>query len=210
MDPKWLESVYSDGGPCFVSSPSPRLGETVELRLRMYADAPVRHVLLRTVPNGMGRFTEMERCREKNGLAWYRASILMNEPRVNYQFHLVCDDAIYYYTQEGVREILPDMAHDFVLLADYQPPAWVKSAVFYQIFPERFRNGDPSNDVAPGEYRLNGHPTLRRSPPALSGGLLPGLLRGRPGGRPAKAALPQVPGGHGPLPEPHLHSPLRP
>lgn len=27
-------------------------------------------------------------------------------------------------------------------------PAWVKDAVFYQIFPERFANGDPSNDPA--------------------------------------------------------------
>ncbi|MFA6457748.1 MAG: glycoside hydrolase family 13 protein, partial [Bacteroidota bacterium] len=26
------------------------------------------------------------------------------------------------------------------------PPDWVKDAVFYQIFPERFENGDPSND----------------------------------------------------------------
>ena len=33
--------------------------------------------------------------------------------------------------------------------ADVQPshvPEWGKSAVWYQIFPERFRNGDPSND----------------------------------------------------------------
>ncbi|UHA72310.1 alpha-glycosidase [Paenibacillus sp. 481] len=28
----------------------------------------------------------------------------------------------------------------------FTPPAWVKDAVFYQIFPERFANGDPSND----------------------------------------------------------------
>jgi glycosidase len=27
-------------------------------------------------------------------------------------------------------------------------PAWVKDAVFYQIFPERFANGDPGNDPA--------------------------------------------------------------
>ena len=25
-------------------------------------------------------------------------------------------------------------------------PAWVQDAVFYQLFPERFRNGDTSND----------------------------------------------------------------
>lgn len=27
-------------------------------------------------------------------------------------------------------------------------PAWVADAIFYQIFPERFRNGDPTNDPA--------------------------------------------------------------
>ncbi|MBC7092390.1 alpha-amylase, partial [Candidatus Bipolaricaulota bacterium] len=26
------------------------------------------------------------------------------------------------------------------------PPEWVRDAVFYQIFPDRFRNGDPGND----------------------------------------------------------------
>ena len=30
--------------------------------------------------------------------------------------------------------------------AAWAQPEWVKSAVWYQIFPERFRNGDPSND----------------------------------------------------------------
>ena len=29
------------------------------------------------------------------------------------------------------------------------PPAWTAEAVWYQIFPERFRNGDPSNDPTP-------------------------------------------------------------
>lgn len=40
----------------------------------------------------------------------------------------------------------------FILACSSQPPlpadypAWVQDAVFYQIFPERFRNGDPGND----------------------------------------------------------------
>ena len=25
-------------------------------------------------------------------------------------------------------------------------PGWIKDAIFYQIFPDRFANGDPSND----------------------------------------------------------------
>ena len=31
----------------------------------------------------------------------------------------------------------------------------------YQIFPDRFCNGNPSNDVADGEYQLNGHGTIQ-------------------------------------------------
>jgi len=30
--------------------------------------------------------------------------------------------------------------------AEFSPPAWARDAVFYQIFPERFANGDKSND----------------------------------------------------------------
>ncbi|MGE5609699.1 MAG: alpha-amylase family glycosyl hydrolase, partial [Bacillota bacterium] len=34
----------------------------------------------------------------------------------------------------------------------FQTPDWAKQAIWYQIFPERFRNGDPSNDP-PGTHR---------------------------------------------------------
>ena len=43
----WQESVYSDGTALFVSRPSPAIGETVAVRLRMYESAPVRGVRLR-------------------------------------------------------------------------------------------------------------------------------------------------------------------
>lgn len=35
----------------------------------------------------------------------------------------------------------------------YLAPAWAKRVVWYQIFPERFRNGDPSNDPTVGDIR---------------------------------------------------------
>ena len=34
--------------------------------------------------------------------------------------------------------------------APYAVPAWARDAVYYYIFPERFRNGDPRNDPKPG------------------------------------------------------------
>ena len=38
----------------------------------------------------------------------------------------------------------------------FKTPDWAKGAVLYQIFTDRFCNGDPDNDVATGEYYYNG------------------------------------------------------
>ncbi len=37
-----------------------------------------------------------------------------------------------------------------VYAADFAVPSWARDAVYYYIFPERFRNGDPANDPKPG------------------------------------------------------------
>lgn len=154
----WLESVHSDGTTAFASNPSPKLFEDVHIRLRFYEEAPVKHVILRSMPNGMERLDEMHIVKKENGFVYYESTLNMNENRIQYHFYLVCEDAVYFYTQREITTYLPDHTWNFVLLADYRQPSWVKDAVFYQIFPERFCNGDPSNDVENGEYCQNGHP----------------------------------------------------
>lgn len=161
---QWLESVYSDGSSDFVSDPQPHLFETVTVRIRMYEDAPVRHVFLRTTPNGAQRLLECRKEKTVNGLTYFAAQLRMTENRMHYQFYLVCDKVIYYYTQKEITTYIPGHAFDFVLLADYRQPSWVKESVFYQIFPERFCNGDPENDVRTGEYRYDGHGTVHMDP----------------------------------------------
>lgn len=156
----WLESVYSDGTAEFVSSPSPKLFETVNIRIRMYEDAPVKTVLLRSIPNGAERLTEAKIVKKERGLVYYEAPLEITENRMQYQFYLVCEDVVYFYTQKEITTYLPDHTYDFVLLANYEQPAWVKKAVFYQIFPDRFCNGNPDNDVKTGEYSMNGHETI--------------------------------------------------
>lgn len=157
----WLESVHSDGTAEFVSNPSPKLGEKVTIRIRMYEDAPVDHVLLRTIPNGAEWFTTMHIAKRERGFVYYEAELTVTENRMPYQFYLACPDVVYFYTQKEITTYIPDHTYDFVLLADYIQPEWVKDAVFYQIFPERFCNGDPSNDVQDGEYSQDGWPTIR-------------------------------------------------
>ena len=51
-------------------------------------------------------------------------------------------------------------------------PDWVPDAVFYQIFPERFCNGDPSNDP-PGTENWGGMPTREN----FFGGDLAGIIQ---------------------------------
>jgi cyclomaltodextrinase / maltogenic alpha-amylase / neopullulanase len=55
--------------------------------------------------------------------------------------------------------------------AQPQVPAWVGDAVFYQIFPERFANGDPTNDP-PNVQPWGGTPTGRN----FFGGDLAGII----------------------------------
>src|SRR5699024_8353872 len=57
-----------------------------------------------------------------------------------------------HYTERGFFEFIPkdkDYYFCFPYLHKgdvFQAPAWVKDTVWYQIFPERFDNGDSSND----------------------------------------------------------------
>ncbi|MEE1313764.1 MAG: alpha-amylase family glycosyl hydrolase [Lachnospiraceae bacterium] len=157
----WLESIYSDGTSDFVSNPSPNLFETVTIKLRMYENAPVQHVFLRSLPNGFEHLEEMHITKKERGLVYYEAPLKITENRIHYHFYIVCENIIYFYNQKEITTYIPDHTYDFILLADYKQPAWVKKAVFYQIFPERFCNGNPENDVKSDEYMQAGHPTIQ-------------------------------------------------
>jgi glycosidase len=49
-------------------------------------------------------------------------------------------------TAEAAVVAETDFAPSAALLTNDNVPAWAADAVFYQLFPERFRNGDPTND----------------------------------------------------------------
>lgn len=73
-------------------------------------------------------------------------------PIVTYRFVLLTDDGLWTYNGGGLYEYSPTDYADFRLLADYVAPQWVQRSVFYQIFPDRFADGDPSNNVRTGEW----------------------------------------------------------
>jgi alpha-glucosidase len=88
---------------------------------------------------------------------WWQVELPVNQPLVHYRFALEAEDGVWWLNAAGPCHFDPLDAHDFKLLTDYDPPAWLHSSVFYQIFPDRFANGEPSNDPQPHEYESRGH-----------------------------------------------------
>jgi alpha-glucosidase len=83
-------------------------------------------------------------------------------PLTSYRFLIISEDATYWYNANGLHTFSPTDAEDFRILADYQAPGWLKNSVFYQIFPDCFADGDPSNNVRDGEYDYAGFTSRAR------------------------------------------------
>ncbi|HSN77945.1 MAG TPA: alpha-amylase family glycosyl hydrolase, partial [Anaerolineae bacterium] len=155
--PAWLQSVHHDGSDAFVSNPYPRLGDAVQIRLRAGVGAPIRRVFVRSAPDGEQAFVRMEPEDAAGPARWWQVELPVNQPLVHYRFALEAEDGVWWLNAAGPGHFDPLDAEDFKLLADYDPPAWLHSSVFYQIFPDRFANGDPDNDPQPHEYEYRGH-----------------------------------------------------
>lgn len=158
---RWLKSIYSDGSSFYVSNPLPKKGEEITISLQIASDAPVQGIFLEGKSNGVSHPHQMKKASSKGGLDRYEVNIRVWENEFRYFFIIASDSCIYYLTQEGISTWIPNEAYLFRILTNYTQPSWVKNAVFYQIFPERFCNGNPENDVKDGEYIFDGHPTQR-------------------------------------------------
>jgi len=164
---KWAQGVHHDGSALYVSNPLPQAHETVTLKLRTPKDAPINYVYLRAMMDGEFKRLRMERTEETTISHIWSCEIMADQPRIDYKFLLLTNAGGFYYNSLGLsRADSPDY-FDFHLLVNYEAPLWVRNVVFYQIFPERFYNGDESNDVQDGEYERAGQKTIKRQWDAL-------------------------------------------
>jgi len=161
-EPQWAAGVHHDGSAVFVSNPLPALGETVTLRLRTPQDAPLNYAYIRAMIDGEYHWAKMTVVEETAISRLWEGTLTATQSVIDYCFKLMADDGAYYYNAVGItRADSPDY-YSFSLLSGYDAPAWVRDTVFYQIFPERFNNGDPSNDTRDGQFNYYGYPTIQR------------------------------------------------
>lgn len=163
MTTHWLSSIHHDGSPVYVQTNGGRIGATATIRLRAAADAPISAVFLRSCPDGEQSIVPMQPSGATSACRWWQVDLALRMLRTGYRFLLHTDEGSRWYSAAGVSRHYPTDANDFKLLAEQSVPAWLRDAVFYQIFPDRFADGDPANNVRSGAYRYHGRPVVARA-----------------------------------------------
>lgn len=114
---------------------------------------------------------------------WYSAFIDFPGNTLIYCFKLQDGKKVFYFGDKGLAENRSNSGEFSVFKEElllFETPDWVWNAVFYQIFPERFANGDPSNDpegVKPWIYGRIYPWWERGEPEPFYGGDLEGIIQ---------------------------------
>ena len=162
-DLHWSHSVHHDGSSRYVvANETISLGSTVKLRVRTGLDAPVESIFVRTNLDGEQYMAPLRLIAKDPATCWWEGDIQIRMVRNNYRFLLLTTEGNWWLTAAGMTRYTPTDATDFRILAHYDAPTLVRDAVFYQIFPDRFADGDPSNNVRDGEYVSYGKPVVAR------------------------------------------------
>jgi glycosidase len=101
----------------------------------------------------MAEKQEMNKIGSDELFDYWLAAVCPHHRRLRYGFELHGDGESLVFTEKGFYESAPldDIVYYFCFPFIHKndllkTPSWVKDTIWYQIFPERFANGDPSND----------------------------------------------------------------
>ena len=152
-----LSSVFSDETEVFRSPAEPNPGDSVAIRIRLARDAASR-VILYTGQSEVSQL--MLKDHTDAYFDWYVAHIVCNRTMVSYRFVIEYAGGGYFLYDKGGPAELPagpftdafNPSWSFRFMPGFHVPSWSVGAVQYQIFTDRFCNGDPTNDVTDNEY----------------------------------------------------------
>lgn len=148
------DALFCDGTSSYVMPAEPKAGETVTLRFRT-AENDVADVIL-LVGEEKARYT-MQKADSIENFDFWEIQWTLDEAPLVYCFEIQRGGEICYYNRCGVSDRIVDY-YDFKIVPGFSTPDWAKGAVMYQIFVDRFYNGDSQNDVEDREYIYIGAP----------------------------------------------------
>lgn len=140
------KALFSDMTEEFVTPSEPRAYDRVTIRFRAEKNNVDRvYFIYRDF-----KYLMLKEKTEGN-FDYYSIELQLENETVRYHFEIQAGKIICYYNIKGVVKEVSDY-YDFVLVPGFRTPKWAKGAVMYQIYIDRFYNGDPSNDVLDREY----------------------------------------------------------
>lgn len=148
-------ALFTDTTEEYVTPAEPAAYEQVNIRFRT-ARNNVDRVFL--VHNGEREL--MYKADNDELFDYYALDYQLDDEKLIYHFEIQTGRLVGYYDTRGlVREV--NEYYDLVLIPGFKTPGWAKGAVMYQIYVDRFCNGDTSNDVETREYCYIGDPVHR-------------------------------------------------
>nr|MCR5719998.1 alpha amylase N-terminal ig-like domain-containing protein [Lachnospiraceae bacterium] len=141
-----VRALFSDTTENYVTPMEPKAEDTVNIRFRT-AKNNVDDVFLLT---GDERI-QMVLKETVDEFDYYSLDVQMSDKKFVYCFEICSGKLSVYYDVRGVTRDLNEY-YFFSIIPGFSTPDWAKGAVMYQIYVDRFRNGDPENDVCTDEY----------------------------------------------------------
>lgn len=124
----------------------PKAGERVKLRFRTAKDNVEAVYFI----SGEERNPMTKVC-SRGRFDYYEIDIEVGTDTIYYYFEIRSDEERLFYNKLSITNNLQD-SYAFRIIPGFATPDWAKGAVMYQIYVDRFCNGDPTNDVLTGEY----------------------------------------------------------
>ena len=142
---------HHDGSELYLSSSSPKLGQRVTFNFRAGSNFPIEQAILRLYHDGEPRFFPMKRSLIK-GEQWWQVKVEIRNLKTPYRFLIVNGDTYSWLNARGFQSHDVTSTNDFQLLATPAFPNWIRSAVFYQIFPDRFATSGQYQHLKPEKF----------------------------------------------------------
>ncbi|MBR5421684.1 MAG: glycoside hydrolase family 13 protein [Lachnospiraceae bacterium] len=147
------QALYSDITENYVTPSQPSAYEKVKIRLRGAA----YNIDTVWLVSGTEKYYMTLDARDEL-FDYFAADVQMDNELFAYYFEIHVGNITVIFDTRGVVKSV-DEHFKFKIIPGFSTPKWAQGAVMYQIFVDRFCNGDPSNDVQTDEYSYIGEHT---------------------------------------------------
>lgn len=148
-------ALFSDMSSEFVCPPDPKPYSIVTIKFRS-----AKNNIDKVYFVSKGEKHLMMKFKSDELFDYYEYDLELDNEKVSYYFEVTAGRIVCVYDYRGVAKDVQDY-YKFVIVPGQHVPRWAKGAVMYQIYVDRFCNGDPSNDVLTDEYNYIGEHVTR-------------------------------------------------